>query len=267
MLGTAIALTAVAVLQQLVISLGFGGWLPGWQPWPFLLVAAPAWLLSRPRWATSAVPASAQRILRLARRIPVGVYVVGVLLLAAGVWEWLQDKEPHFAHEEAVYANKARSWLDGTPDAGWGVYRPIGLPLLGRLALTVHNDVGALRVVALLLSLFTLTVVYFVAAQWMSRLRAVVVVLVLLSGLGFLRRVPEFLNDIGSTGLLLIAVFLLVRTQEKKHSRALLVFPFVVLAAFYLRYGIVGNMLAITLAAALAYGPRAWISDGIRVLL
>ncbi|GEC06199.1 hypothetical protein SSP24_38540 [Streptomyces spinoverrucosus] len=24
------------------------------------------------------------------------------------------------AHEEAVYANKARSWADGTPDAGWG---------------------------------------------------------------------------------------------------------------------------------------------------
>jgi hypothetical protein len=129
----------------------------------------------------------------------------------------------------------------------------------------VHNDVGALRVVALLLSLFTLTVVYLVAAQWMSRLRAVVVMLLLLSGLGFLRRVPEFLTDIGSTGLLLIAVFLLVRTQEKKHSRALLVFPFVVLAAFYLRYGIVGNMLAISSAAVLAYGPRAWIDQGRRL--
>ncbi|MDO0914487.1 glycosyltransferase family 39 protein [Streptomyces sp. DT2A-34] len=185
--------------------------------------------------------------------------------MAVGAWSWLQDREPHFAHEEAVYANKARSWLDDTPDAGWGLYRPIGLPALGRLALTLHNDVGALRVVALLLSLFTLTTVYLVAAQWMSRRRAVVVVLLLLSGLGFLRRVPEFLNDIGSTGLLLIVVFLLVRAQEKRHSRALLVFPFVVLAAFYLRYGIVGNMLAITLAAVLAYGPRAWGAERRRI--
>ncbi|BBC35525.1 hypothetical protein SGFS_068190 [Streptomyces graminofaciens] len=261
-LVTAVVLTGAAAAQQLMIGVGLGGWLPGWQPWPYLLGAAPAWLLSRSLWMRADLPEPVQRVLIPLRRTPVGVYVAGILLLAAAVWAWLQDKEPHFAHEEAVYANKARSWLDGTPDAGWGLYRPVGLPALGRLALALHDDVGALRAVALVLTLFTLTVVYLVAAQWMSRRRAATVTLLILGGLGFLRRLPEFLNDIGSTGLLLIVVLLLVRAQEKQHSRALLVLPFVTLAAFYLRYGIVGNLLAIALAAVLAYGPRAWLAHG-----
>ncbi|MEV8308090.1 hypothetical protein AB0P36_12175 [Streptomyces flavidovirens] len=65
------------------------------------------------------------------RRVPAGAYVVGVLAVAAGVWAVLQDFEPYLGHEEAVYANKVRSWVEGTPDAGWGVYRPVGLPALG----------------------------------------------------------------------------------------------------------------------------------------
>ena len=261
----AVTLTVAAALQQLMICVGSGGWLPGWQPWPYLLGAAPAWLLSRARWATAGVPEPVRRTLALLRRVPVGLYVAGILLLAAGVWAWLQGEEPHFAHEEAVYANKARSWSDGAPDAGWGLYRPVGLPGLGSLTLALHDDVGALRAVALLLALFTLAVVYGVAAQWTSRRRAVVVMLLVLSGLGFLRRLPEFLNDIGSTGLLLIVVFLLVRAQEKERSRALLVLPFVTLAAFYLRYGVVGKLLAITVAAVIAYGPRAWLAQGRRL--
>ncbi|MFD4988101.1 hypothetical protein [Streptomyces sp. NPDC058374] len=73
---------------------------------------------------------------------------------------------------------------------------------------------------------------------------------------------PEFLNDIGSTGLLLVAVFLLTRAQERPGSRALLALPPVVLAAFYVRYGVAGNLAAILLAALLAYGPRAWLARG-----
>ncbi|WP_232839318.1 glycosyltransferase family 39 protein [Streptomyces triticisoli] len=255
----AVALTAVAAVQQLLIAAGMGGRLPGWQPWPYLLGAAPAWLLARPYWQRADSSVWLKWIGRL-RRIPVWAYVLGVLSLATGVWAALQDHEPYIGHEEAVYANKARSWLDGSPDAGWGIYRPFGLPALGRIALALHEDVGSLRVVALLLGLFTLIVTYVIAARWTTPRRAVVVLLLVLSGLGFLRRFPEFLNDIGSTGLLLIVVFLLVHAQEKENSRALLGVPFVVLAAFYLRYGVVANLVAITLAAVLAYGPRAWLA-------
>jgi hypothetical protein len=264
-LVVAVVFTALAGLQQVLLIAGFGDWLPGWQPWPYLLIAAPAWLLARPRWSRSDVPPAWLRGVDRLRRVPIRVLVLGVLALAAGVWAMLQDHEPHLGHEEAVYANKARSWLDGTPDAGWGAYRPVGLPALGRLALALHDDTGALRAVALVLALFTLTTTYLVAAAWTTPRRAVVAMLLILSGLGFLRRVPEFLNDIGATGLLLLVVFLLVRAQEKPDSHALLAVPFVVLAAFYLRYGVVGNLVAVGLAALLAYGPRAWTRLGRRV--
>ncbi|MBT2506642.1 glycosyltransferase [Streptomyces sp. ISL-98] len=266
----AVVLTVLACAQQVLLVAGFGGWLPGWQPWPYLLVAAPAWLLSRPLWGER-VPPVWERAVGALRRVPSWAYVAGVLAMAAGAWAVLQDFEPYLGHEEAVYANKARSWVEGTPDAGWGVYRPVGLPALGALALWLYGDVGgvggvgALRAVALLLVLGMLTVTYFVAAAWTTRRRAVVVVLVLLSGLGFLRRVPEYLNDIGTTGLLLVVVFLLVRAQEKEGSRALWGVPAVALAAFYLRYGVVGNLLAIGLAAVFAYGPRAWLAQGRRL--
>lgn len=121
---------------------------------------------------------------------------------------------------------------------------------------------GALRAVTLLLALAMLTVTYLVAARWTTPRRAVLTVLLVLCGLGFLRRLPEFLNDIGSTGLLLVVVYLLTRAQEHPGSRALLALPPFVLAAFYLRYGVAGNLAAIVLAALLAYGARAWLARG-----
>ncbi|MDT0547779.1 glycosyltransferase family 39 protein [Streptomyces lonegramiae] len=264
-LVVAVVTTLAAVVQQVLHAVG----VVGGQPWPFLLVAAPAWLLAVRglRTVPDPPPVAVQAVERL-RRIPAWAWVVGVLAMAAAAWAALQDHEPLIGHEEAVYGNKARSWLDdGTPDAGWGTYRPVGLPALGRIALAVHDDVGALRVVALLLTLFTLTTTYLVAARLTTPRRAVVVTLLLLSGLGFLRRVPLFLNDIGATGLLLIVVYLLVRAQEKPGSRALLTVPIPALAAFYLRYGVVGTLAAVVAAAVLAYGPRAWLAQGRRLAL
>ncbi|MEU5106367.1 glycosyltransferase family 39 protein [Streptomyces sp. NPDC021354] len=264
-LVVAVVTTLAAVVQQVLHAVG----VVGGQPWPFLLVAAPAWLLAVRglRTVPDPPPVAVQAVERL-RRIPAWAWVAGVLAMAAAAWAALQDHEPLIGHEEAVYGNKARSWLDdGTPDAGWGTYRPVGLPALGRIALAVHDDVGALRVVALLLTLFTLTTTYLVAARLTTPRRAVVVTLLLLSGLGFLRRVPLFLNDIGATGLLLIVVYLLVRAQEKPGSRALLAVPIPALAAFYLRYGVVGTLAAVVAAAVLAYGPRAWLAQGRRLAL
>lgn len=264
-LVAAAVLTLAAVAQQLLLAAGLGGLLPGWQPWPFLLGAAPAWWLARPLWWRADPPRPLVVAMRVLRRIPGAAYLVAVLALTAGIWTALQDHEPYLGHEEAVYANKARSWADGTPDAGWGPYRPLGLPVLGRVALGVHDGVGSLRAVALVLTLFTLTATYLAAARWTTPRRAVVVVLLLLSGLGFLRRIPEFLNDIGTTGLLLLVVFLLTRAQEVRRSRALPLAAAVAVAAFYLRYGSMGNLLAISLAALFAYGPNAWLAQGRRL--
>ncbi|WP_230864129.1 glycosyltransferase [Streptomyces clavuligerus] len=268
-LCAALALCALAVLQHLLVLAGFGDLLPGGQPWPLLLGAALAWPVLRRRFSGNGpppLPGPVRRVLRAVRRVPVALWLLGALALAAGVWAWLQDKEPWIGHEEAVYANKARSWYDGTPDAGWGPYRPLGLPALGRIALEIHPGVGALRAVALVLTLGALLTVHLVAARWLaSPRRAVVVVLVLLSGVGFLRRVPEFLTDIGVTALLLWLLLLLVRAQENPAGRALDAVPLVTLAAFYLRYGVVGNLLAITVAALLCYGPRSWLRHSRRL--
>lgn len=263
-LVVAVVTTLAAVVQQVLHAVGAAGG----QPWPWLLIAAPAWLLAlrSPHAIPTPPPVVVWATDRL-RRIPVWAGAAAVLAMAAAVWAALQDHEPLIGHEEAVYGNKARSWLDGTPDAGWGTYRPVGLPALGRIALAVHDDVGALRVVALLLTLFTLATTYLVAARLTTPRRAVVATLLLLSGLGFLRRLPLFLNDIGATGLLLIVVHLLIRAQEKPGSRALMLLPFPALAAFYLRYGVVGTLAAVAVAAVLAYGPRAWLAQGRRLAL
>ncbi|MFG3315789.1 glycosyltransferase family 39 protein [Streptomyces albidoflavus] len=260
---TGAALTALAALQQLALACGAP--LPGRQPWPLLLAAAP--LLWRGRAgllaALAALPGPPPRLRTRLAAIPPAALAAGVLGLAALLWAALQDHEPWIGHEESVYANKARSWTEGGPPAaGWGEYRPPGLPLLGTLALRLHADVGALRAVTLLLALAMLTVTYLVAARWTTPRRAVLTVLLVLCGLGFLRRLPEFLNDIGSTGLLLVVVYLLTRAQEHPGSRALLALPPFVLAAFYLRYGVAGNLAAIVLAALLAYGARAWLARG-----
>ncbi|MFE9658439.1 glycosyltransferase [Streptomyces sp. NPDC005955] len=258
-------LAAVAVLQQLAIAAGAGGWLPGWQPWPFLLLAGPLlWWGGRPSRRPPADPADPGPC--AAPRVPSGALLAGLLVLTAGAWAVLQDHESLIGHEESVYGNRARSWSGaGTPAAGWGPYRPPLLPLLGSFALRVHEDVGALRVVGLLLALATVTVTYLVVAHWTSPRQSALVVLLLLGGLGFLRRLPQYLTDIGATGLLVVVVWILVRVQEKPGSRALWALPPVVLAAFYLRYGVVGNLLAIALGALFAYGPRAWAAQGRRL--
>ncbi|GAA2231408.1 hypothetical protein GCM10010232_17420 [Streptomyces amakusaensis] len=259
-----LACTALTVGQQALLIAGGGGLLPGWQPWPLLLLAAPLLWWGRGRRAPAA---RHERLRAVAARVPGRAALALVLAMAVAVWAVLQDHEPWIGHEESVYANKARSWADPSmPAAGWGPYRPPGLPLLGSLALRVHADVGALRAVGLLLVLATLTLGYAIAARWTTPRRAALAMLLVLGGLGFLRRMPAFLNDTGSTGLLLVTVFILVRTVENPgSSRALLALPPVVLAAFYLRFGVVGNLCAIALAALLAYGPRAWLPHGRRL--
>ncbi|GGZ33754.1 hypothetical protein GCM10010387_29940 [Streptomyces inusitatus] len=260
-----LACTALTAGQQVLLIAGGGGLLPGWQPWPLLLLAAP--LLWWGRGRRRAPAARHERLRAVAARVPGRAALALVLAMAVAVWAALQNHEPWIGHEESVYANKARSWADpSTPAAGWGPYRPPGLPLLGSLALRVHADVGALRAVGLLLVLATLTLGYAIAARWTTPRRAALAMLLVLGGLGFLRRMPAFLNDTGSTGLLLVTVFILVRTVENPGpSRALLALPPVVLAAFYLRFGVVGNLCAIALAALLAYGPRAWLAHGRRL--
>ncbi|MET9019415.1 hypothetical protein ABZV93_05500 [Actinopolymorpha sp. NPDC004070] len=211
---------------------------------------------------------------RLARRPPTWAFVLGVLALTAAVWAALQSSIPYLGHDEAVYAAKARSWLTGAPSAQWGDHRAPGLPALGYAALAVHESVASVRVVGLLLALLAFGLFCWIGIGLLGPARGVVVALLVLSGPGFVRRVPEFLTDVGTAGLLAGAAYCLVRAQEGNtvpvrrtgsqraggRDRWLPAAAGFALGAFYLRYGAVAGVLALALAAAVAWGPRAWLA-------
>lgn len=79
-LVAAAVLTLAAVAQQLLLAAGLGSLLPGWQPWPFLLGAAPAWWLARPRWRRADPPRPLVVAMGVLRRIPGAAYLVAVHL-------------------------------------------------------------------------------------------------------------------------------------------------------------------------------------------
>ncbi|WP_020574991.1 hypothetical protein [Actinopolymorpha alba] len=227
----------------------------------------------------------ASAVVRVLRGLPPWLLVLAVLALAVAGWSVLQGVLPYLGHDEAVYATKARSWLTGAPAAQWDPRRAPGLPALGYLALAVHPSEGAVRLVGLGLLLVTLVLVYVAAAAATSPRRAVVVLLLVLTGPGFFRRTPEFLGDIGAAGMLVGVAFSLARAQERRGrsggsarggtrvggarvggARAgggdLVLAAVFALGAFYLRYGATAGLLALMLAAVVAWGPRSWFTYG-----
>lgn len=202
-----------------------------------------------------------------ARRVPAWLLFVGVLLVTACCWALLQHMLPYLGHDEAVYATKGRSWLTGEPAAQWDPRRAPGLPALAYVALAVSPTVGAVRTVGLALLLATLVVVYLAASAWgVGRHRAVVAVMLVVSGVGFFRRIPEFLSDIPAAGLLVAVAALVIRTHERPRSRSLLGAPVLALAALYVRHGALAGLAAIGLAAVVVWGPRRWLRQGSRLV-
>ena len=227
-------------------------------PMPLLLVAAPAWALA----AAWAVPPRRLRtaVSRLAR-VPVWVGILVVLSGTVALWASMQGAVPYLGHDEAVYGLKARSWLNGAPASSWAPYRPLGLSALGWVALSVNDSVGALRLVGLTLALASLGVAYLVASRLTSPRRAVVAIAVFASGWGFLRRLPEFLNDIAAAGLLLAVAYVIHRSRERPGRYDLAAAAVLGVLAFHLRYGAASGLLALAVAGLLTWGPRAWLSS------
>jgi hypothetical protein len=213
--------------------------------------------------------------------------VTAVLLLALGLaavtWAALQRAEPYLGHDESVYAARARSWATGQPSAGWEVYRPVGLPAVGRVVLGLvgaltgaeptaqaSGDGGlqpgtatvVLRVVALGLALLTLLITYLVGARLIGPPRAAVAVLVVVGGMTFVRRVPEFLDDIPAAGLLLLAAYLVLRSRRSQVTARAWSLPAaaaVAVIACLVRYGATAGLLSIAVAGLVAWGPRVWL--------
>lgn len=191
------------------------------------------------------------------RRVSPLLSLLALLGLAFLLWYGLQGAEPFLGHDEAVYAAKARSWLTDLPTAQWDPRRAPGVPALGTVALALagQSSVGAVRVVGLLLVLLAVAVTYYVAAKLTTPVRAVAVTLVVLTSAPFIRRVPEYLSDIGTAGLLVACAYLVIRKR-------LVALAIVALATFYLRYGAVAGLLAIAVAALVVWGPKTWLAEG-----
>ena len=212
--------------------------------------------------------------------------VAAILLLALGLaavtWAALQRAEPYLGHDESVYAARARSWATGQPSAGWEVYRPVGLPAVGRVVLGLVGTVTGsdptaqasdgglqpgtatvvLRVVALGLALLTLLITYLVGARVIGPPRAAVAVLVVVGGITFVRRVPEFLDDIPAAGLLLLAAYLVLRSRRVgvvARAWSLPAAAAVAVTACLVRYGATAGLLSIAVAGLVAWGPRVWL--------
>jgi hypothetical protein len=263
-LAIAVLFTSASLIQQVLYAIGV---LRNWpvsalrgSPMPLLLVAAPAWALAWHRPAP-APPSRLRNAAASLARVPPLLPLALILVLTIVLWRGLQGGLPYLGHDEAVYATKARSWLTGSPAAQWRSYRPVGLPALGLIALNIRNRVGAVRIVGLALALMTLAITYYVAARLTGPRRAVVGVLVVVSGWAFLRRLPEFLNDIATAGLLLAIAYLIVQARRRPGSSALLGASFLAVAAFDVRYGAVLNVIVLGVAALVTWGWRGWLTS------
>lgn len=221
--------------------------------------------------------------MQLTVRRKVTAVLLLVLVLAAVTWAALQRAEPYLGHDESVYAGRARAWATGQPSAGWHVYRPVGLPAVGRVVLGLVGAVTgsaptaqaagggglqpgtatvALRAVALGLALLTLLVTYLVGVRLIGPPRAAVAVLVVVGGMTFVRRAPEFLDDIPAAGLLLTAAYLVLRSRRPGVTARAWSLPAaaaVGVTACLVRYGAASGLLAIALAGLIAWGPRVWL--------
>jgi 4-amino-4-deoxy-L-arabinose transferase-like glycosyltransferase len=188
------------------------------------------------------------------------------LLLAVVVITWgvLQTRFPYLGHDEAVYASQARQWAQDVPAVSWRSYRPVGLPALGALMLWLAPGpipaVLALRSITLLAAVGYVIATFLLARRFVGPYQALLAAAVLVTGVTFLRRMPEFLNDIAAAALLLAVAhqFLRARARPGVTRTAMTRAAVLAVLACLLRYGSVSGLLAIVLAALMTWGVRTW---------
>lgn len=180
--------------------------------------------------------------------------VVGVVAVLTVTYLMILSNGP-LGHDEAVYAVKARSWLEGTPATGFGLYRPVGMPAIGWVVLHVSDSEVAFRLVGVVAAVATLGGMWGVGRRLFSPGAALLAIAVLGSASSWLRRVPEFLNDIITSGLLLWIMYVIWRhfeDPEQPRWRIVMAAPLAA-GAFYLRYGIVSSLLVVAVVAGILW--------------
>ena len=185
-----------------------------------------------------------------------GLVVVAYLGLLAivGLARVVTDGGP-FGHDESAYLVRSRFWVDGTPATGWQVHRAPALSVIGVPVLWFTELEDAFRYVTAVLAVGALAAVALLANRLGRIWAAVLAVSVVLASLTYLRRGSEFLSDVPSAGLLVLAVWLgiSVFADERFGGKALLWLAPILALAFYFRYQSALSTVGIVLGAIWAW--------------
>jgi hypothetical protein len=181
--------------------------------------------------------------------------VLGVAALFATLAYVLPDGP--LGHDESVYALKARSWLEGTPTTGFGIYRPLGMPMVGLVVLQVSDAEVAFRIAAALLGAGTVIAMWAIGRTMLGPVGALIGTATFVVSESYLRRATEFLNDLLSAGLLLAVLFFVWLHFERYPNRWwLLAAAPAAAAAYYVRYGTVLGLVVIAVVAGAIWFRR-----------
>ena len=141
-------------------------------------------------------------------------------------------------HDEAAYALKARTWLEGAPESGWDLHRGIGMSVYAYPVLALGGGEAALRVlgwVSLLgLAAATWRLGRRIGGAWVGPAAAVMI----LASPSLLGESTDLMSDIPSAALVTACMVIVWRElgePEVPSYRLLTLLP-LAWSAFYLRY-------------------------------
>jgi hypothetical protein len=141
-------------------------------------------------------------------------------------------------HDEAAYAVKAKSWLEGTPETGWAPHRATGMSVYGYLVLAAGGAEPGLRMIGLVSVLGLAAGVWALGRRMANPRVGALAALAVVAGPSMLRRATEYLSDIPAAALLVLCMVVVWREfgdRARPTYRLLWLLPLAWIA-FYLRY-------------------------------
>jgi Dolichyl-phosphate-mannose-protein mannosyltransferase len=184
------------------------------------------------------------------------VLFAGALLVLAVVLARQIAVAAPFGHDEAIYAGGGRELIAGTDASGYRLHRSIGMKVVAAAGLLIeHPGEWAPRALVLLAGLGFLIAYRAVGARALGRWPAAWAAAAMVTSFGFQRRGAEILSDVPSLLLLMLVVLVILRevggrAEGGRPGPWLLAIAPIAAAAFYLRYGLAGSLVAVGLAAA-----------------
>ncbi|HVE75625.1 MAG TPA: glycosyltransferase family 39 protein [Actinomycetota bacterium] len=188
-----------------------------------------------------------------------------LLALAFCVLLGMWSRAP-FQYDEAVYAIKARQWIDATPATQWRIFRPPGMSILGYVVLSIQNSDFALRLLGLAGALGAAGALYALAQRVVGGWPALIATASFAAAPTVQLRGGQFMNDLPATALLLLMCICIQDTFERRGRGSRLVLAaFFAAGAFYLRYASVFPIFAVAGTSAALW--RAHLKSHLRLLV